>query len=54
MRESYLATLVERQSRFVVGVADKRTETVVAALIRAVRKLGVAYVDRSPGTAARR
>jgi IS30 family transposase len=43
-RGSYIATLVERQSRFViiVKVADKRTETVVAALIRAVRKLPVA------------
>jgi IS30 family transposase len=43
-RGSYIATLVERQSRFViiVKVADKRTETVVAALIKAVRKLPVA------------
>jgi IS30 family transposase len=43
-RGSYFATLVERQSRFVilVKVADKRTETVVAALIKAVRKLPVA------------
>jgi IS30 family transposase len=42
-RGSYFATLVERQSRFVilVKVADKRTETVVAALIKAVRKLPV-------------
>jgi IS30 family transposase len=43
-RGSYFATLVERQSRFVilVKVADKRTETVVAALIKAARKLPVA------------
>ena len=43
-RGSYIATLVERQSRFViiVTVADKRTETVVAALIKAVRKLPAA------------
>ena len=43
-RGSYIATLVERQSRFViiVKVADKRTETVVAALIKAVRKLPAA------------
>jgi IS30 family transposase len=43
-RGTYIATLVERQSRFViiVKVADKRTETVVAALIKAVRKLPVA------------
>jgi len=40
-RGTFIATLVERRSRFVilVKVADKRTETVVAALIRAVRKL---------------
>ena len=40
-RGTYFATLVERQSRFVVlvKVADKRTETVVTALIKAVRKL---------------
>ena len=40
-RGTYIATLVERQSRFViiVKVADKRTENVVAALIKAVRKL---------------
>src|SRR5215813_7654036 len=40
-RGSYFATLVERQSRFVilVKVADKRTETVVPALIKAIRKL---------------
>lgn len=44
LRGTYIATLVERQSRFViiVKVADKRTETVVAALIKAVRKLPVA------------
>lgn len=43
-RGTYIATLVERQSRFVilVKVADKRTETVVAALIKAVRKLPAA------------
>lgn len=42
-RGTFVATLVERHSRFViiVKVADKRTETVVAALIRAVRKLPV-------------
>jgi IS30 family transposase len=39
-----IATLVERQSRFliIVKIADKRTESVVAALIKAVRKLPVA------------
>jgi IS30 family transposase len=44
MRGSYFATLVERQSRFVmlVKVADKRTETVVSALIKAVRRLPLA------------
>jgi len=43
-RGTYFATLVERQSRFVilVKVADKRTQTVVAALIKAVRKLPLA------------
>ena len=43
-RGTYIATLVERQSRFViiVKVADKRTEVVVAALIKAVRKLPTA------------
>ena len=43
-RGSYFATLVERQSRFVilVKVADKRTETVVPALVKAVRKLPAA------------
>ena len=43
-RGSYFASLVERQSRFVilVKIADKRTENVVAALIKAVRKLPVA------------
>lgn len=43
-RGSYFATLVERQSRFVILVklADKRTETVVPALIKAIRKLPVA------------
>jgi IS30 family transposase len=41
---TFIATLVERRSRFViiVKVADKRTENVVAALIKAVRKLPVA------------
>src|SRR5450631_2101467 len=40
-RGTFIATLVERRSRFVilVKVADKRTESVVAALIKAVRKL---------------
>jgi len=43
-RGTYIATLVERQSRFViiVKVNDKRTEVVVAALIKAVRKLPAA------------
>jgi IS30 family transposase len=43
-RGTYIATLVERQSRFVilVKVADKRTQTVVPALIKSVRKLPVA------------
>jgi IS30 family transposase len=43
-RGTFVATLVERQSRFViiVKVANKQTETVVAALIKAVRKLPVA------------
>lgn len=43
-RGTYFATLVERQSRFViiVKVKDKRTEVVVAALIKAVRKLPAA------------
>jgi IS30 family transposase len=43
-RGTFIATLVERQSRFViiVKVADKRTDTVVAALIKAVRKLPMA------------
>jgi IS30 family transposase len=42
-RGTFIATLVERQSRFViiVKIADKRTESVVAALIKAVRKLPV-------------
>jgi IS30 family transposase len=41
---TFVATLVERRSRFViiVKVANKRTENVVAALIKAVRKLPVA------------
>lgn len=40
-RGSFIATLVERQSRFliIVKISDKRTETVVAALIKAIRKL---------------
>jgi IS30 family transposase len=43
-RGTYIATLVERQSRFViiVKVADKRSDVVVAALIKAVRKLPIA------------
>jgi IS30 family transposase len=43
-RGTFIATLVERQSRFliIVKVADKRTESVVAALIKAIRKLPVA------------
>lgn len=43
-RGTFMATLVERRSRFVilVKVADKRTEIVVAALIKAVRKLPIA------------
>jgi IS30 family transposase len=47
-RGTFIATLVERQSRFViiVKVADKRTENVVAALIKAVRKLPV-FLRRS-------
>jgi IS30 family transposase len=42
-RGTFIATLVERQSRFVllVKVPDKQTENVVTALIRAVRKLPV-------------
>src|SRR6202162_6713675 len=40
-RGTYIATLVERRSRFVVLVKlpEKRTEAVVDALIKAVRKL---------------
>jgi len=43
-RGTYIATLVERQSRFVVLVklSEKSTEAVVAALIKAVRKLPTA------------
>jgi IS30 family transposase len=43
-RDSSIATLVERQSRFVilVKVPDKTSASVVAALIKAVRKLPVA------------
>jgi IS30 family transposase len=43
-RGTFIATLVERQSRFVilVKVASKRTDAVVPALIKAVRKLPVA------------
>ena len=43
-RGTYIATLVERQSRFViiVKVADKTSNVVVAALIKAVRKLPTA------------
>jgi IS30 family transposase len=42
-RGTFIATLVERQSRFViiVKVPDKQTENVVTALIKAVRKLPV-------------
>ena len=48
-RGTYIATLVERQSRFIiiVKVPDKGTESVVAALIKAVRKLPTA-LRRSP------
>lgn len=40
-RGTYIATLVERRSRFVilVKIPEKRTDAVVAALTRAVRKL---------------
>jgi IS30 family transposase len=40
-RESYVATLVERRSRFtlLVKLEDKRTDTVVPALARQIRKL---------------
>jgi IS30 family transposase len=43
-RGTFIATLVERQSRFVIIVklANKKTENVVAALIKAVRRLPVA------------
>jgi IS30 family transposase len=43
-RGTFIATLVERRSRFViiVKIPDKQTENVVAALIKAVRKLPVA------------
>jgi IS30 family transposase len=43
-RGTYIATLVERRSRFVVLVklSEKRTEAVVDALIKAVRKLPAA------------
>jgi IS30 family transposase len=43
-RGTFIATLVERQSRFVILIklANKRTENVVAALVKAVRKLPVA------------
>lgn len=43
-RGTFIATLVERQSRFVVLIKlpEKRTEVVVDALIKAVRKLPVA------------
>jgi IS30 family transposase len=43
-RGSYIATLVERRSRFVVLVklSEKRTEAVVDALIKAARKLPTA------------
>lgn len=43
-RGTFIATLVERRSRFVILVKlpEKRTEVVVAALIKAVRKLPAA------------
>ena len=43
-RGTYIATLVERRSRFVILVklSDKGTEAVVDALIKAVRKLPTA------------
>jgi IS30 family transposase len=43
-RGTYIATLVERQSRFVVLVklSEKKTEAVVDALIKAVRRLPTA------------
>ena len=43
-RGTFIATLVERRSRFVVLVklAEKRTDVVVEALIKAVRRLPVA------------
>jgi IS30 family transposase len=43
-RGTYIATLVERRSRFVVlvKVSEKRSEAVVEALIKAVRKLPMA------------
>jgi len=43
-RGTYIATLVERRSRFVVLVklSEKKTEAVVAALIKAVRRLPTA------------
>jgi IS30 family transposase len=43
-RGTFIATLVERRSRFVILIklSDKRTDAVVDALIRAVRKLPTA------------
>ena len=43
-RGTFIATLVERQSRFVilVKIPEKRTDAVVNALIKAVRKLPTA------------
>jgi IS30 family transposase len=43
-RETYIATLVERRSRFVilVKISEKRTDAVVDALAKAVRKLPAA------------
>jgi IS30 family transposase len=43
-RGTYIATLVERQSRFVIliKIPEKRTDAVVGALIKAVRKLPTA------------
>jgi IS30 family transposase len=43
-RGTFIATLVERQSRFVILIklSEKRTDTLVDALIKAVRKLPTA------------
>jgi IS30 family transposase len=44
-RGTYIATLVERKSRFVVLVklSEKKTEAVVNALTKAVRRLPTAF-----------